>query len=60
VVIGEGIKDNAPGIFQRSEQPRHVVSRFARISHCIDPIDGTTNISKGAPNSISCYRDSKS
>jgi len=31
-----------------------VDSRFAAIRYSIDPIDGTTNISKGAPNSISC------
>src|SRR5437868_6832708 len=53
VVIGEGIKAVAPGIFKREllrtwlpgSQPFHIA---------IDPIDGTTNSSKGAPNSISC------
>jgi fructose-1,6-bisphosphatase II len=53
VVIGEGIKDQAPGIFKgerlgmwRPESP------FFHIA--LDPVDGTTNCSKGMPNSISC------
>ncbi|MGH7226115.1 MAG: fructose-bisphosphatase class II, partial [Gemmataceae bacterium] len=53
VVIGEGIKDQAPGIFKgerlgtwHEEAPRFYIA--------LDPIDGTTNLSKGMPNSISC------
>jgi fructose-1,6-bisphosphatase II len=52
VVIGEGIKDNAPGIFLgdhlgtwRMGSPRFEIA--------LDPIDGTTNIALGMPNSIS-------
>src|SRR3954469_23556375 len=52
VVIGEGIKDNAPGIFVgeklgtwRPDSPRFNIA--------LDPIDGTTNLAKGMPNSIS-------
>lgn len=52
VVIGEGIKDNAPGIFVgehlgtwRPGSPRFDIA--------LDPIDGTSNIAKGMPNSIS-------
>ena len=52
VVIGEGIKDNAPGIFLgehlgtwRAGAPRFEIA--------LDPIDGTTNIALGLPNSIS-------
>ncbi len=52
VVIGEGIKDNAPGIFLgehlgtwRAGSPRFEIA--------LDPIDGTTNIAQGLPNSIS-------
>ncbi len=52
VVIGEGIKDNAPGIFLgehlgtwRMGAPRFEIA--------LDPIDGTTNIAMGLPNSIS-------
>ncbi len=52
VVIGEGIKDNAPGIFLgdhlgtwREGSPRFEIA--------LDPIDGTTNIAQGLPNSIS-------
>jgi fructose-1,6-bisphosphatase II len=53
VVIGEGIKDNAPGIF-KGEQLGTWVPGAPQFDIAIDPIDGTTNISKGAPNSISC------
>ena len=52
VVIGEGIKDEAPGIFLgdhlgtwRDGSPRFDIA--------LDPIDGTTNLSKGMANSIS-------
>jgi fructose-1,6-bisphosphatase II len=52
VVIGEGIKDDAPGIFLGehlgSWEPGTVPLDIA-----IDPVDGTTNISKGLPNVIS-------
>jgi fructose-1,6-bisphosphatase II len=53
VVIGEGIKDNAPGIF-KGEQLGTWLPGTPQFDIAIDPIDGTTNISKGAPNSISC------
>src|SRR5438067_7864430 len=53
VVIGEGIKDNAPGIFE-GEQIGTLIPGSPQVDIAIDPIDGTTNISKGAPNSISC------
>jgi len=53
VVIGEGIKDEAPGLFKgekvglwRDGSPEFEVA--------LDPVDGTTNVSKGMPNSISC------
>lgn len=52
VVIGEGQKDNAPGIFLgdhlgtwRMGAPRFQIA--------LDPIDGTSNIAYGLPNSIS-------
>jgi fructose-1,6-bisphosphatase II len=53
VVIGEGIKDEAPGIFkgERLGMWRPGTPRF---DIALDPIDGTTNLSKGMPNSISC------
>lgn len=52
VVIGEGIKDNAPGIFvgERLGTWREGSPRF---NIALDPIDGTSNIAKGLPNSIS-------
>lgn len=53
VVIGEGIKDNAPGIF-KGEQLGSWMPGATRFDIALDPIDGTTNIAKGAPNSISC------
>jgi fructose-1,6-bisphosphatase II len=53
VVIGEGIKDDAPGIF-KGEQLGTWLPGSPHFHIAIDPIDGTTNISKGAPNSISC------
>jgi fructose-1,6-bisphosphatase II len=53
VVIGEGIKDNAPGIF-KGEHLGTWVPGSPKFDIALDPIDGTTNIAKGAPNSISC------
>src|SRR5678810_40886 len=53
VVIGEGIKDNAPGIF-KGEHLGSWLPNTTRFDIALDPIDGTTNIAKGAPNSISC------
>lgn len=52
VVIGEGIKDKAPGIFvgEKLGTWRPGAPRF---DIALDPIDGTTNIAKGLPNSIS-------
>ncbi len=53
VVIGEGIKDNAPGIF-KGEHLGTWKPGSIRFDIALDPVDGTTNCSKGAPNSISC------
>ena len=52
VVIGEGLKDKAPGIFigERLGTWRAGATRF---DLAMDPIDGTTNVAKGLPNSIS-------
>lgn len=52
VVIGEGIKDEAPGIFL-GEKLGKWNSGTIKFDIAIDPIDGTTNVSKGLPNSIS-------
>src|SRR5713101_10012633 len=58
VVIGEGAKDNAPGLFLgdklgtwRAGSPRFDVA--------VDPIDGTTNLANGLPNSISVMAASR-
>ncbi|MGZ4984685.1 MAG: class II fructose-bisphosphatase [Chthoniobacterales bacterium] len=53
VVIGEGIKDDAPGIF-KGEQLGTWMPGSPQFDIALDPIDGTTNISKGMPNSITC------
>ena len=53
VVIGEGIKDNAPGIF-KGEHLGTWKPGTVKFDIALDPIDGTTNIAKGAPNSICC------
>src|SRR5215472_16640215 len=52
VVIGEGIKDNAPGIFV-GEKLGTWKEGSPRFDIALDPNDGTTNLSKGLPNSIS-------
>lgn len=52
VVIGEGIKDNAPGIFL-GEQLGTWRPGSPRFDIALDPIDGTSNIANGLPNSIS-------
>lgn len=52
VVIGEGIKDNAPGIF-RGERLGTWNEGSPKFEIALDPIDGTTNIASGMPNAIS-------
>jgi fructose-1,6-bisphosphatase II len=51
-VIGEGIKDNAPGIFL-GDKLGTWKEGSPRFDIALDPVDGTTNISKGMANSIS-------
>lgn len=53
VVIGEGIKDEAPGIF-KGEKVGTWLAGTPKFHVALDPVDGTTNCSKGMPNSISC------
>ena len=52
VVIGEGIKDNAPGIFL-GDRLGTWKEGSPHFDVALDPIDGTTNLADGAPNSIS-------
>lgn len=52
VKIGEGIKDNAPGIFLGDKLGKWS-ENAPRFDIALDPIDGTSNIAKGLPNSIS-------
>jgi fructose-1,6-bisphosphatase II len=53
VVIGEGIKDEAPGLF-KGEKVGTWREGSPKFEVALDPVDGTTNVSKGMPNSISC------
>jgi fructose-1,6-bisphosphatase II len=53
VTIGEGIKDDAPGIF-KGERVGTWAEGTPRFDVALDPVDGTTNTSKGMPNAISC------
>ncbi|MBW3636483.1 MAG: class II fructose-bisphosphatase [Armatimonadetes bacterium] len=52
VVIGEGIKDNAPGIFL-GDRLGTWKDGSPRFDIALDPVDGTTNVSKGMANSLS-------
>ena len=58
VVIGEGIKDNAPGIFL-GEKLGTWMPGSPRFDIALDPIDGTSNIASGLPNSISVMAGSE-
>ncbi len=58
VVIGEGIKDEAPGLF-KGEKVGTWREGSPRFEIALDPVDGTTNVSKGMPNSISCIAASE-
>jgi fructose-1,6-bisphosphatase II len=51
VVIGEGIKDEAPGLFAGEHLGKWRPGTI-KFDVALDPIDGTTNVSKGLPNSI--------
>jgi fructose-1,6-bisphosphatase II len=53
IIIGEGIKDDAPGLFE-GERVGTWRPDSPRLDIAIDPLDGTTNLSKGLPNSICC------
>lgn len=52
VMIGEGIKDDAPGIFLGEKLGRWTQGS-PHFDIALDPIDGTSNIAHGLPNSIS-------
>lgn len=58
VVIGEGIKDNAPGIFL-GDKLGTWLDGSPRFDIALDPIDGTSNIASGLPNSISVMAGSE-
>jgi len=51
VTIGEGIKDNAPGIF-KGERLGTWREGSIKMAIALDPIDGTTIVSKGLPGAI--------
>ena len=50
---GEGIKDNAPGIFEGETLGTNQKNDTPMLFY-LDPIDGTTNLSEGKENAISC------
>jgi len=52
VVIGEGIKDNAPGIFL-GDKLGTWKEGSPRFDIALDPVDGTSNLANGLPNAIS-------
>jgi fructose-1,6-bisphosphatase II len=52
VVIGEGAKDEAPGLFL-GDRLGTWQAGSPRFDIAVDPIDGTTNLANGLPNSIS-------
>jgi fructose-1,6-bisphosphatase II len=52
VVIGEGAKDNAPGLFL-GDRLGSWKPGSPRFDVAVDPIDGTSNLANGLPNSIS-------
>jgi fructose-1,6-bisphosphatase II len=52
VTIGEGIKDQAPGIF-KGEKLGTWCNGSIKMAIALDPIDGTTIVSKGLPGAIS-------
>ncbi|MES2706820.1 MAG: class II fructose-bisphosphatase [Verrucomicrobiota bacterium] len=52
VIIGEGIKDNAPGIFL-GDQLGTWRAGSPHFDIALDPVDGTSNLANGMPNSIS-------
>lgn len=51
VTIGEGIKDDAPGIF-KGERLGNWANGSVRMAIALDPIDGTTIVSKGLQGAI--------
>ena len=53
ISIGEGIKDNAPGLF-KGERVGTWSPNAPRFDIALDPVDGTTSVSRGLPNAISC------
>ncbi len=52
VVIGEGIKDKAPGLFLGDKLGTWMPGS-PHFDVALDPIDGTSNLANGLPNSIS-------
>ena len=53
VVLGEGIKDDAPGLF-KGEKVGTWLDGSPQFHIALDPVDGTTNVSKGMANSVAC------
>jgi fructose-1,6-bisphosphatase II len=58
VVIGEGIKDDAPGLF-KGDRLGTWKPGSPRFDIAVDPIDGTSNLANGLPNAISVIAASR-
>jgi fructose-1,6-bisphosphatase II len=58
VAIGEGMKDNAPGLFV-GDRVGTWQAGGPRFDIAVDPIDGTTNLANGLPNSIAVIAASR-
>lgn len=53
VIIGEGEKDEAPMLFSGEKVGRHINDKEPEIDLAIDPLECTSNLANGKPNSIS-------
>ncbi|HMO84831.1 MAG TPA: nucleoside monophosphate kinase [Lacipirellulaceae bacterium] len=53
IVIGEGIKDESPGLLA-GERVGTWEAGTPRLDIAVDPLDGTTNLSRGLPNALCC------
>lgn len=52
IIIGEGEKDEAPMLFSGEKVGRHI-HKDAEIDLAVDPLECTSNLANGKPNSIS-------
>ena len=53
IIIGEGEKDEAPMLFSGEKVGKHINDRESEIDLAVDPLECTSNLANGKPNSIS-------